>query len=231
MSINKGQFTVGRKVETLSVIEWDVSLNTIDGMLPAWAGGGGVIHGTFTGEPRTGTCSIELRDGSGGVILSVPAAAMQGEAGPDEAPFHTWAGWSASGQASDGRQFAFKTAPFNPDDPTSLNIDFAVAETNSVKDAQAVKVWAGEVQAVTGLPVWIEAWLSAYGVSASKFEKWLHEKGNKINAPAEFQQAVTDWFVANTQLTGDKILAFVALAVAELKSGKPGYTPDHGGVA
>ena len=81
------------------------------------------------------------------------------------------------------------------------------------------------------LPAWVEGWLFTHGLNVKGFKELLVRIADKIDLPEEWKSAASVWIDNNTTLSPEVILAFVALVYAELKSGAPGYSPEHGGLA
>ena len=83
------------------------------------------------------------------------------------------------------------------------------------------------------LPNWVLAWLEAEGVAVEAFTTYVTEAAAKVDAPTTLVTGIVEWIKANVAgaLNPDKVLIFAMGVVAELKSGKPGYNSDAGGVA
>lgn len=82
-------------------------------------------------------------------------------------------------------------------------------------------------------PDWVIKWLDSVGISVSEFLRIFEAAAKKFDLPTDIIASVTAWVEANvtTSISPGVILAFVSLAVAELKSGRPGYNPEAGGLA
>lgn len=83
------------------------------------------------------------------------------------------------------------------------------------------------------IPVWLKEYASLLGFDAERFMDILKAAAEKFDAPTEVVDTVSTWLSENVtgQATPDRLIAFVAFAYAELKSGKPGFNNDAGGIA
>ncbi len=238
MSYATGRIAIGRKHETLAVIDTDVSVESLDGKFPAWQGGGGRVKVDFNANPgpapHSGYGSITLDDGAGHPILSLPNVLIQIEEGAKEGPWRTLAQFVARGIDTEGREVAFQTEGPDPVDTESLVVNFALADTSSAADTKAVLAWSGilPVQDDILLPAWAQAWLTGAGVAVDAFAKFVHEAAKKVDAPQDLEAKIVNWITDNVaqKLNPSTVLAFAMLVVAELRSGRPGYRKDHGGL-
>ena len=82
------------------------------------------------------------------------------------------------------------------------------------------------------LPKWVIAWLEEERINVEDFTAWLKEKARAIDAPEDLIDAISLWIQENvtSTLSPARLLAFATLIVTELRSGHPGYNPDHGGL-
>lgn len=237
MGLKFGRLAIPNHLETLDRMSLDVSIQTIEGGIPQWPGGGGIISVDFVVNPgpvaHSGYGAISLRDGSGTTILSVTNALIQVEEGPKDGVWRTLASFSATGNDIAGVPYAFKNGEQNPLDTTSLIVDFALAASAKPSDAHALKVWSGQVQPIAGdgLPRPVVAWLEAEGIAVDAFEAFIRGLGAKIDAPESWVDQAVGWLEANAKWGADKIAAFLALAVIEIKSGRSGYNKDSVGLA
>lgn len=238
MSLKFGRLACPKRTETVTRLDWDVSILTLEGGIPQWAGGGGEVHADFALNPgpfpHSAFGPIKLRDGVGNIILDVPNALIQVEQGPNDGVWKTWANFAANGLDTTGHPYAFRLAPDNPADPTSINVDFALSSETGVAAEQAVKVWQGTVMPVAegDFDPLLRAWIEAQGVNVSGLTEFIRSLGNKVHAQNAAEKVVA-WIQANVpaMLDPQKVLAIALAAIVEVRGGAPGFNPQHGGLA
>lgn len=133
--------------ENLRFIVIPLPLNTVNGKLANFTvdGSDGYIIADFmhraTTQPHTCVGPVRVTDGEAKVVLDIPNATIQIEAGAKEGPWQTIAAIFISGLDVEGRFWIIRST--GTADQTSLPIEGAVSDEAGLKGLVELAKWAG----------------------------------------------------------------------------------------
>ena len=143
--IATGRIALPKRVESLKRYVANFSVESLDGKFPAWSGGGGYIVADFqanpAGSPRSAFGPILIVDGATSPVLDVPNALIQVEEGPMDGVWHTIGNFVATGISTEQHAYSFRLGEQNPEDVTSLVVDFALTDVPGFSGFMEVARW------------------------------------------------------------------------------------------